>query len=267
MLNFRFAEWLERQEVLLFEAIIQKNESGRPVQLDLVFPNGETNPPVCRNTGIQFDGRGLICFDFDQTLTTAWFGHPNLPDDQASHSTPKPNKKMLKIMEQHKAAGNKVIVVTARGEKEGQMTGSAKHAIGLQPIVTPDQTLQNHAASKIRDFHPAIKNDPRWSPLVNSLEGPHHAYHLGAVSLNTQGEEKGPFIAAKMAVFHSESKKQGGNDYTWGILYDDHPHNVANANAQQKRGIALAGVKVEQTYEAGGQKPVGARTLVGASGM
>lgn len=268
MPTFNFAEWLHNVEIVeLWEGVIQRDEQGKPLPLDLHFPNGEFNPPVCRNTGIQFDGKGLICFDFDQTLTTAWYGHPNIPSDKGSHSTSNPNSAMLAKMEQHKRAGNKVIIVTARGEREGQLTGDTHHYAGLQPIITPDKTLADPTASRDRDFHPAIKNDPRWGAIPRALGSAKNAFHLGAVSLGTGGEAKGPFIATRMAMLHSESKRQGGNDFTWGILYDDHGGNVANANAQQKRGIALAGIKVEQVYDKGGEKPAGAAAVVGASGM
>lgn len=176
MLQFNFAEWLEIQE-----AVIQKDGEGKPFKLDLYFPNGELNPPVCRRTGIHFQGRGLICFDFDQTLTTAYFGHPKNPADKASHSTANPNPVMLKKMEQHKHAGNKVVIVTARGEKEGQLTGSPVHYAGLQPIITNDKTIGNPYGQRRRDFDPTIKNDPRWGAITRSLDGPQHAYHLGAV--------------------------------------------------------------------------------------
>jgi hypothetical protein len=262
VLQFNFAEWLEIQE-----AVIQKDGEGKPFKLDLYFPNGELNPPVCRHTGIHFQGRGLICFDFDQTLTTAYFGHPKNPADKASHSTANPNPVMLRKMEQHKHAGNKVVIVTARGEKEGQLTGSPVHYAGLQPIITNDKTISNPYGQRRRDFDPTIKNDPRWGAITRSLDGPQHAYHLGAVSLSTKGESKGPFIATKMALFHSESRRNGGDDYTWGILYDDHHDNIANANAQQKRGIALVGIQVSQTYEKGGERPAGVAAMVGASGM
>lgn len=268
MLTFNFAEWLQQVEIIeLWEGVIQKDEQGKPLQLDLYFPNGEFAPPVCRKTGIQFQGKGLICFDFDQTLTTAYFGHPHNPADRASHSTANPNPAVLSIMEKHKQAGNKVIIVTARGEKEGQLTGDKAHYAGLQPIITPDQTLNDPTASRQRDFHANIKNDPRWGAIPRSMDGAHHAFHLGAVSLNTKGESKGPFIATRMAMFHSESKRQGGNDYTWGILYDDHGDNIKSANAQQARGIALAGIKVAQVYDKGGEKPAGVQAMVGASGM
>lgn len=283
-LAFSFKEWIKDSDIKdgLLEAILHKDESGRPMQLDLYFPNGETNPPVCRQSGKSFSGKGLICFDFDQTLTTAWFGHPNNPKDMGSHSTANPNEKMLAKMKEHKSAGNKTIIVTARGEKEGQLTGDDSHYAGLQPVLTPDKTLDHSGMSGNkpdtgRDWHPAIKNHPAWSAIPQSVESPKHAYHLGAVSLHTMGEEKGPFIAAKMALFNSQSRKSGENPhpetqepqghYQWGILYDDGPSNVKSANNQQKKGIALVGIPVEQVYDKGGEKPVGVVAQRSLSGM
>lgn len=280
---FNFKYWYSRMQALesILEGIIHRDENGRPTPVKLAFPNGETNPPVCLLTGKQFTGKGLICFDFDQTLTTAWFGHPKNPNDRGSHSTKNPNAKMLNKMKEHKTAGNKVVIVTARGEKEGQLTGDAGHYAGLQPVLTADKTL-GHSGLKgqpdrSRDWHPAIKNDPMWSAIPQSVESPAHAFHLGAVSLSTMGEEKGPFIATKMANFNMHSRKAGENphpetgepqgNYLWAILYDDGPNNVKSVNAQQLRGIPMVGIPVDQVYDRGGEKPAGVVATRSASGM
>lgn len=269
-----FKHWLEE---LIIEGVLHRDNEGNPVVFDLHFPDGEKNPPVCRRTGHVFTGKGLICFDFDQTLTTAWFGNPKNPHDQSSHSTANPNTEMLKKMRDHKNAGNKVIIVTARGEKEGQLTGDKSHYAGLQPIVTADKTLHSPLADRKRDWHAQIKNNRTWSAITKTVESPAHAFHLGAVSLNTQGESKGPFIASKMALFNLQSRKNGENphpetgepqgNYLWAILYDDGPMNIKSANAQQKKGVALAGIPVAQKYDRGGERPVGVAANVGASGM
>lgn len=276
-----FKEWMSEYGTII-ENVIQKDADGRPVQLDLHFPNGELQPPVCRATGIVFTGKGLIAFDFDQTLTTAWFGHPRNPKDQGSHSTADPNPIMLQKMNAHKQAGNKVIIVTARGEKEGQLRGDASHFKGLQPIVTADKTigysgLDAHAPNTARDWNTAIKKNPAWKAIPQAVESPSLAFHLGAVSLGTKGESKGPFIAAKMAYFNMTSKHSNENphpetgqaqgNYMWGILYDDGNSNVVSANAQQKKGVALAGIPVAQQYEKGGEKPDGVVATRSASGI
>ncbi len=269
-LLFNFKEWIGpvlEWEALL-EAVVQRDETGRPLQLDLHFPNGETNPPVCKRTGIEFSGKGLICFDFDQTLTTAIYGHPQNPADHGTHSTNKPNPKMMMKVEQHRNAGNLITIVTARGEKEGQLLGDKGHYMGLQPVLTADKTIgysgvQGPPPERTRDWHPNIKNHAGWGAIVKAIR-PDKVFHLGAVSIGSGHEEKGPFIAAQMAREHQAS---GGQDFMWGILYDDGAKNVMSANAQQKRGIALAGLPVQQNYEPGFEPPAGATITRSASGM
>lgn len=270
-LVFNFKEWMKESDAweAVLESVINKDGSGHPLELKLEFPNGETEPPICVNNHIKFEGRGFICFDFDQTLTTAWYGHPNHPSDTHGHSTASPNPIMLKKMQEHKRANNLIAIVTARGENEGQLTGDKSHFKGLQPILTRDKS-QDFGGSgpkpdMKRDWHPGLKGSG-WSAISQSMT-PDMVYHLGAISLHTKTENKGPFIASRMAWFHQQSVKKGGNDYTWGILYDDGHSNVESANAQQKRGVALAGIAVAPNWEKGGEPPAGAVIGRSSSGM
>ena len=141
------------------------------------------------------------------------------------------------------------------------MTGDKKHVKGLQPTLTSDPSngysgVLGTKPSLHRSFHRNILANPAWRAIPQTTT-PEMVFHLGAVSLHTKGEEKGPFIAAKMAEFH----------HSWGILYDDGDFNIRSANAQQKNGIALAGIPVKRAYERGGEPPAGIKVGLSASGM
>lgn len=64
-----------------------------------------------------FTGSGLVCFDFDKTLTLgkrygSWVS-----------STPDPNVEMLNLARKYKQEGNKVIIVTSRSVNNDKYTG------------------------------------------------------------------------------------------------------------------------------------------------
>jgi hypothetical protein len=230
-----FKEWLLISEMV-----------RRPNPVKLHFPNGEFLPPVDLNSGYEYKGPGLICFDFDQTLTKAvWY-------KGGSHSTAVQNPAMLVKMEQHKDAGNQVQIVTARGTKENSLRKDAGHPLGLQP------TVQYDPEGRLQGWDYKIAKDPAWGAIPRTMK-PTDVSLTGGV-MQAGSTPKGPHIASLMA-------KHG---HEWAILYDDNPGNVKSADKMQDIGIAVKGMLVDQIFEPGpeGLPPARANThLVGASGL
>ena len=220
-----FADWL------LYVEFWDEPVKRTPGPIELEWPLGEFKPPrVIHADGRleQLKGPGLICWDFDQTLTTA------VHFKGSSRSTSKPNWRIIDKVHAATVGGNKNVVVTARGEQENQLTGDEKHPLGLIPAqkAITDWGLSHYIDSK--DVH-----------------------LLG-------GAAKGPMVA--------RFAKQYG--MKWGVLYDDHPGNVASVNSMQKQGIPVEGRQIQlspRDFEPGPEgRPTPAmlqQRHVGANGM
>ncbi len=90
-MNFSFRNWLEEYSA-----------------------QSEMSPPPGH------DGPGLICFDFDKTLTTA------MPKGGRLLSTANPNEEMINKLREHKRKGNYCIIVTGRGvDVDAKETGES----------------------------------------------------------------------------------------------------------------------------------------------
>jgi len=244
-----FREWVLLREVNT-KPWPQGYQIGPPVQLE--FPNGEFSPPVDTVSGRQYEGKGLICFDFDQTITGAHAKDVNdPPTTQARGSTPEINPEIMAKLQQHKKAGNIVHILTARGVEEDKLRSDNKHPKGMQPLIGTGWDDQGRASG----FDSKIAGDPKWGP-VSQLHPQKDVSFMGGVKF-AHTDPKGPKIARLM--------KQ--NKVTWAVLYDDGPSNIKSCQEFQQLGWAIAGIPVEPNYDNPWAVPKGGAIPMSASGQ
>jgi hypothetical protein len=233
-MEFNFRSWiaqiLEWETVL--EAIAPGMVKGPPVKLH--FPKGEYYPPVDLNSGKQYSGPGLICFDFDQTTTCAFWAEPKIPGQPSSSRScnKEPNPEIKRIWERHEQVGNVVHLLTARGVEEDKLRKTKRHIQGLQPIIGTGWDSHGRPTAFDRD----IQGDERWSHLTR-LHPAKDVSFMGGVK-QARTDKKGPKIAHLM--LHKKLE--------WAILYDDGPPNIESCEEMQQKGWAIHGILVKPNF-------------------
>ena len=249
LMNFR--EW-----VLLREVNSQPWPQGYQIKLELhvklEFPNGELYAPVDVNSGRQYEGKGLVCFDFDQTITGAHARDKNdPPKTNARGSTPEVNQEINKKMIQHNEVGNIIHILTARGTEEDKLRTDDRHPKGLQPLIGTGWDKEG----RVQGFDTKIVNDPKWRQVAQLSPQNDVSFQGGVRHAHT--DPKGPKIARLM-----KAKR-----CTWAILYDDGPANIKSCEEFQQLGWAIAGILVEPKYDDPWAVPKGGAIPMSASGQ
>ncbi len=230
-LSFNFREWMSQipDWLMMLEAVAPGMVIGPPVALE--FPNGEFSPPVDRNSGKQYQGPGLICFDFDQTITNSFWAEPKVPGQKSSSrsSDSEPNPEIAEKLRKHKSMGNAIHVLTARGVEEDKTRADKRHVFGVQPVIGTGWDKEGRATALDKD----ISGQDKWSHL-HGLDPQKDFSFMGGVK-NATTDPKGPRIAHLML----QRKHQ------WAILYDDGPSNIKSCQKMQSKGWAIHGILVK----------------------